>query len=95
MEKPKPVERTYPEQRGALADFHAWDAHKKTRDLLYDLHDKLNLFMHEQKSNVGQKQQEAGGPSNTKIAGIFVQAIQPKNGQTLKYNSSTGQLEWS
>lgn len=96
MDKPKPVQRLYPEQRGQLADFHAWDAHKQTRDLLYDLHDKMNMFIHEtsvKASNVGQSKQ-AGGPSNTTITGIPVKGVQPQNGHTIRYNSATGQFEF-
>jgi hypothetical protein len=33
------------------------------------------------------------GPSNTQIAGLNVVGT-PTNGQTLKFNSLTGQLEW-
>jgi len=97
MEKPKPVERIYPEQRGPLADFHAWDAHKRAYDLIYDLHDKVNAMNHEtatKKSNVGQKDMPAGGPSNTKITGIPVVGTPPANGHTIRYNSSTGKFEF-
>jgi hypothetical protein len=38
--------------------------------------------------------QVAGGPSTTKIAGLYVKGVQPTNGQQLTYNSSTGQIEW-
>jgi hypothetical protein len=93
MEKPKPIERIYPEQRGPLADFHTWDAHRQTLDKVYDLHDKLNGFMHQ--SNVGQKATlPAGGPSNTTITGIPVKGTSPANGHTIRYNSATGQFEF-
>lgn len=96
MKKPNPVNRIYPTQSGPLSDFHAWAAHKVTLDRLYDLHDAFNQFKHEivTKSNVGQ-QQEAGGPSNTMITGIPVKAVAPANGQTIRYNSATGQFEFA
>jgi len=39
--------------------------------------------------------EKAGGPSTTKITGLFVKAVPPANGQTLKYNAASGQIEWS
>jgi len=48
-----------------------------------------------EKSHQALQQQVANGPSNTKIAGLNVRATPPLNGQSLKYNAATGQIEWT
>ena len=48
-----------------------------------------------QKSHGNLKEKVANGPSTTKIGGLNVHAATPKNGQALKYNSATGEIEWT
>lgn len=82
----KQVQRYYPSPDN-------YQNHQQWQDMriLYD-------HMHEVKEKGAEKAPvpttKAGGPSNTKIAGLNVVGT-PTNGQTLKYNSKTGQLEWS
>jgi hypothetical protein len=40
-------------------------------------------------------EQVANGPSTTKIQGLNVKAVQPLDGQSLKYNAATGDIEWT
>jgi hypothetical protein len=37
----------------------------------------------------------ATGPSNSQISGLNVKAVQPSDGQTLAYNASSGQIEFT
>lgn len=43
----------------------------------------------------GLAQQVAGGPSTTKIAGLYVKGTVPADGQVLKYSAKSGQIEWA
>jgi hypothetical protein len=41
------------------------------------------------------QQQVANGPSTTKIQGLNIKGVPPTNGQALKYNAATGDIEWT
>lgn len=88
----------YPD-RSNFATHEAWDAHVQTLNIIYEQKAKLEKAITDlkavtttvHKSNVGQP---AGGALNTRIGGFLLAPGQPTNGQTLRYNSSTGQFEF-
>lgn len=87
----------YPD-RSHFKTFEEWDAHVQTLNVVYDQKAKLEKVVEDLKkvttahqSNVGQP---AGGPLNTTIGGFALTPGQPANGQTIRYNSSTGQFEF-
>jgi hypothetical protein len=72
------------------------NVHKQVLDLVYGLQDKLDAQAKggAAATSPASPAAGAGSPSHTKIAGLTVIGTQPKNGQKLTYNSSTGQIEW-
>jgi hypothetical protein len=40
------------------------------------------------------KNEDAGSPSHTKIAGLYVKGTPPQDGQKLTYVAASGQIEW-
>src|ERR1039458_6660855 len=48
-----------------------------------------------QKSHGTLQGKGANGPSTTKIQGLNVKGVAPKDGQTLKYVAATGEIEWT
>ena len=95
--------RYYPQKTGALADEHVFQAHKKAFDEIYALHDKLTAMQADLQSKLDaanakahQAQQDAANQKVfTKISGLEVKATLPQNGQVLKFNSASGQIEWT
>jgi hypothetical protein len=90
------VQRWYP-QRGDFESEQVYNAHRQAFDQIYSLQDQLNTLHSSLKGNskVSAVGSENGGPSNTTINGLYVKAVPPKNGQVLKFSSSSGQIEWS
>lgn len=97
----RPVsENWYPDQ-SAFGSYKAWDAHRKALDQIYDLKSQvagMKAKMEKQsklEKPTGVPKEGPGSSKETYIAGFLVKPALPQNGQTLKYNSSTGQLEFS
>jgi len=66
---------------------------KELTDHTYDLRDQING--HKKTIEHMQKQQGLGTALNSQINGLNIKAVPPTNGQTLKYNAATGQIEWT
>lgn len=93
MNKPDPW---YPE-RSAFQNHEQWDAHVQTLKIVYEQKAKLEKAIADiqkvakvAESNVGQT---AGGPLNSQVLGLAVKPGQPANGDTIRFNSKTGQWE--
>lgn len=94
--------RWYPSKTGALADEDVFNAHRQAFDQIYDLHDKLKVMTSDLQTKIDQVNKIAAAANNglqqqqlnTKINGFSVTNTIPTNGQTLKYNATTGQIEW-
>lgn len=95
MNQPSDAQRWYPH----FDDHATHEAFRVAFDHLYSLHDQVQAVHSQLKgttaSGDGAKPASAGGPSTTKIGGLFVAAVPPLDGQTLKYNAKTGQIEWT
>jgi hypothetical protein len=83
-----------PTKTGALhEDF------RKLFDHVYSLQDQLTAAhgkLAEMESRHGKlSQQVANGPSTTKIQGLPIKGVPPMNGQALKWNAATGEIEWT
>jgi len=95
-------DRWYPKQEH-FKTWDEWNSHKQAFDHIYALQDQmaaqhaeLKKAHADLKTQMGtlQQQQFPNGPSNTKIQGLNVRGAPPTNGQTLKYNSATGDISW-
>lgn len=91
-----PTQRYYPSP-DHYQSHQQWDDARQLFNHVYQMQDSLST-LHEK---VGKMTPTAStpatsenGPSSTKIAGLNVVGT-PTNGQALKYNGLTGQLEWS
>jgi hypothetical protein len=100
----QPTNRWFPPKTGALADHDVNDAHRRAFEAIYQLQDQLaaahaKLAEHDGKitkaTGTAEAAHKATSTINTKVNGLNVKAVPPTNGQTLKYNSATGQVEWS
>jgi hypothetical protein len=67
---------------------HMYEQQRRNSELSSQLDDL-------RKSHSALSAQVANGPSTTKIQGLNVKAVQPTNGQSLKYNAATGEIEWT
>lgn len=83
------VDRWYPH----FDDHPTREAFRVAFDHIYALHDKMQAET-AGGSEKATKEPDPGGPSTTKIGGLYVTATPPANGQKLTYNSATGQIEW-
>jgi hypothetical protein len=99
----KAVNRWYP-NKSDFPDDKQFEVVRQLTDLIYGQQSQLAALqsshdsMQEKLNTHGSrmdKVEKAGGPSTTKITGLFVKAVPPTNGQTLKYNAASGQVEWS
>lgn len=94
--------RYYPQQKDSrlnedlrLVYQMAYEAHDRTAQLhsqLQDAHRQLK-DAHARIDGM-QKEMKAGGPSNTKIAGLYVIGQPPTDQDRLTYDAATGQLIW-
>jgi hypothetical protein len=67
---------------------------RELTDHTYDL--RAQVDGHKKTIEQNQKQISALGTAlNSQINGLNVKAIPPTNGQTLKWNAATGQIEWT
>lgn len=80
-----------PEESGGHAQ---WNIHRQVLDSVYSLQDKVEA-MGKAPASTAPAQSFPNETHNTKIAGLNVSPNTPTNGQTLKYNSTTGMIEWS
>ena len=100
---PKPESKNWYPDRSVFGSYAAWDAHRKALDEIYDLKSQVEGMKAEMAKANKPKDKSTGvpkeGPGSSKetyVAGFLVKpVINPQNGQTLKYNSATGQLEFS
>lgn len=92
MKQPSDAQRWYPH----FDDHATHEAFRVAYDRIYELHDKLQ-DAHAKLDGMAKPSQagDAGGPSTTKIGGLRVAATPPADGQSLKYNAKTGQIEWT
>jgi hypothetical protein len=87
----------YPD-RSHFKTHEEWDAHVQTLNVVYEQKAKLEKAIEDLKkvakvaqSNVGQT---TGGPLNTTIVGLAVTPGQPANGDTLRFDSKSGQFKF-
>jgi hypothetical protein len=96
MAKVDPSQNAYYPSRQKVGELH--DDFRQLFDHVYSLqrqNAEMTKRMGElEKSHNGLSKQVAQGPSNTKIMGLNVKAVQPTNGQQLTYNAATGDIEW-
>lgn len=93
--------RFYP-QRKDFASHQQWDALRRAWDEIYKLQDAMTdqVRRHEARMPRGGAAAKGTNPNalgsglNTQVAGMNVSGSPTANGQTLKWNSATGQLEW-
>lgn len=89
-------ERRYYRQVSTIEEAHL--AIKELTDHTYDLRSQIAEMKdsHAKAMNGMQKQvSQLGTALNSQVNGLNVKAVPPTNGQVLKYNSATGQIEWT
>ena len=96
----KPIFKNWYPDRGVFGSYAAWDAHRKALDQIYDLKSqvegmKAQMAKPKPEESTGVPKEGPGSSKETYIAGFLVKPGLPQNGQTLKYNAVTGQLEFS
>ncbi len=99
---PSPSGRYYPQQKDPrlnedlrLVYQMAYDAHDRADQLhsqLREAHKKLDEA--HSKLATMQARPEPGGPSTTKIAGLYVIGQPPSDADRLTYDASSGQIVW-
>jgi hypothetical protein len=91
-------QRWYPSQKGL--SYEQWNIHRQSLDLIYGLQDKLSELhgKHEElQSKMSGVQKENGKLKeiiNNRVAGRLVKPTDPSAGDTLRYNSTSGQFEF-
>lgn len=92
------VNKWYP-ARSEFSTHQQWNAHVQTLNQLYETQDQLTAVkasldlahaaIQQNTSNIRQAN------IGTNINGIIIKKAIPTAGQTLKFNASTGQAEWT
>jgi hypothetical protein len=90
MAEPAQQNRYYPSKQ-KTGDLH--DDFRLLFDHVYKLQDRM-AAMTKAQGAAAPAGEDQGGPSTTKIAGLYVKGVVPQNGQKLTYNATTGQIEW-
>ena len=97
------VKKWYP----STADFPDPKQHEAIRqilDLVYSQQGQIDASQEEHGKTAAalkshdsriKKTEEAGGPTTTKITGLRVKGVPPKDGQSLKYSAASGDIEWT
>ena len=71
---------------------------RELTDHSYDLREQMDEMRAQHKSAIDGVQvqmKKLGSALNSQINGLNVKGVPPANGQTLKWNASTGQIEWT
>jgi len=91
-------QRWYPPQTGLTYEQH--NAHRQTLDIVYELQDQLRE-LHSKHSELkgamsGLETENSNLKEiiNNRIAGKLVKPTDPNNGDTIRYNSKSGQFEF-
>lgn len=97
------VNKWYPSKK-EFPDEHQFQAMHQIVDMIYGLQGRQSQLESDQRDQEGRlrdhharilRTEGAGGPSTTRIAGLFVKATTPPaNSDTIRYNSKTGQWEF-
>ena len=70
------------------------DDFRKLFDHVYALQSRLGAMEKEKAQPAEKAKPEPQGPSNTKINGLYVQAVPPNDGDRLTYDAKSGQVIW-
>jgi hypothetical protein len=86
----------HPEESGSHAQ---WNIHRQILDHVYQLNDRLDKLDAQQKGATAKPSPASpatgpGSSSHTTIAGIAVKGTTPANGNTIRYNATSGQFEF-
>lgn len=100
--KTNKVDRWYPD-KSQFPDVRQYEAIRQLTDMIYAAQDEVASVKSEQGGMTKRldshhmritKTEQAGGPSTTKITGLFVKGTPPSNGDTIRFNTATGQFEF-
>ena len=96
MAKLDPQQNRYYPSPSKTGPLH--DDFRKLFDHIYALHDRL-ADAHSQLADMTRRHdtlaaQVAGGPSTTKIAGLYVIGQPPNDADRLTYDAKSGQIIW-
>ena len=83
--------RYFPNEKD-FSSFEQFDAHRQTLTQQYALEDRVSAL--EKPPSADGKAVASSSPTST-ISGLQVSGSPTANGQSLKWNASTGQIEWS
>lgn len=97
----EPIQRPdkYYPPRNAFRSHEEWYAHIETYNNVYAMQDNLKAILDKLSQHENAIQSNASNIRRVAIVdninGIAIKKSIPTNGQVLKYNSNTGQAEWT
>lgn len=95
------MERAWYPVQSEHINYEQWNAHRQTLDLVYSLRDQLEELkgkhaeLHGKHEDLKKENAKLQETINNRIAGKLVKAgALPSTGDTIRYNSATGQFEF-
>jgi hypothetical protein len=90
MKAKSQVNRFYPERSNYQSDQQFQEV-RNLYDMVYQMHDTMTPGKPDPPSSASSN---PGGPSTTKIGGLYVEGVPPSHGAAPTYNQTSGQFEY-